>query len=73
METQGWPLFAARLGGGVVYAVIGWEYRSAAGGRRAIGVELGPSLDRAPAVELGDGMAFAKDFADARSIAGDSR
>lgn len=69
METQGWPMFAARRGEGSVWAVVGWEWRSAAGGRRAVGVEIGTELGGAPAVELGDGMAFTPDYDSARLIA----
>lgn len=68
METQGWPLYAAR--DGQVYAVIGWEWRNSRGGRVAIGVELGVPLDGAPAVELGDGVTFTTDRTDARVRAG---
>lgn len=70
METQGWPLYAARKDGGTVYAVIGWENRTSAGGRRAIGVELGPVLDGAPAVELGDAIVFTTERTHAYVIAG---
>lgn len=69
METQGWALYAARRGTGQVYAVVGWEFRTADRGRRAIGVELGPELDGGPAAELGDAMVYCGDYQQAYVVA----
>lgn len=69
METQGWPLYAARRGGGTVYAVVGWENRTSRGGRVAIGVEIGPAVDDAPAIELGSGVTFTGEYPQACVVA----